>query len=329
MYHFWIEGHTMRVDTEELEEDLVSIAVAQRYSILVTARNDTSQNWPMHANLDPDMYDKVPDNLVLNITSTLVYGEGNAMGSDRPTVDAYKYFDDVALVPVVPLPMVEADVTHTLSFDFTTYKDGKNYAAFNSKSYVSPLTPSLLTSQTMLLNETSTSDVYGPNTGAVILNHMDMVEIVINNLDSGSHPIHIHGTQFQIVHKSQDDSSTDPALNPPFTESQANPMRRDTIQIPGGGSSTLRFRADNAGAWFIHCHIDWHLSSGLAAILIEAPDLIQSNIATPQYISDQCTKMGKPISGNAGGVQSVSKECADLVSLSLITYVVFPFCHTY
>lgn len=41
----------------------MSIAVAQRYSVLVTARNDTSSNWVMHANMDTDMFDTVPDAL--------------------------------------------------------------------------------------------------------------------------------------------------------------------------------------------------------------------------------------------------------------------------
>lgn len=272
MFHFWIEGHEMNVieadgvDMEAKAVDLVSLAVAQRYSILVTARNDTSENWLMHSNLDPAMFDKVPDTLQLNITTPISYAKGNPVGSDRPTVDAtddegsYPYFDDTALVPIDAIPMVEADVTHTLSFDFSTYKDGKNYAAFNSKSFVNPQVPSLLTAQTMPSNETFDSAVYGPDAGAIVLKHMDMVEIVFVNLDSGSHPIHIHGTQFQIVHKSTDDASSDPMVNPPFEEGQANPVRRDTVQIPGGGSATIRFRADNAGAWFVHCHISKSLS---------------------------------------------------------------------
>jgi iron transport multicopper oxidase len=42
---------------------MIDIAVAQRYSILVTARNDTSSNWAIHANMDTDMFDTVPDTL--------------------------------------------------------------------------------------------------------------------------------------------------------------------------------------------------------------------------------------------------------------------------
>lgn len=52
-----------QIDTQEYPTDMISIAVAQRYSILVTARNDTSSNWAIHANMDTDMFDTVPDTL--------------------------------------------------------------------------------------------------------------------------------------------------------------------------------------------------------------------------------------------------------------------------
>jgi iron transport multicopper oxidase len=54
--------------------------------------------------------------------------------------------------------------------------------------------------------------------------------------------------EFQIVHKSFDVTSNDTDVNPPFEEGQANPVRRDTVTIPPGGSVTLRWVADNPGA---------------------------------------------------------------------------------
>ena len=42
---------------------MISITAAQRYSVLVTARNDTSSNWAIHANMDTDMFDTVPSEL--------------------------------------------------------------------------------------------------------------------------------------------------------------------------------------------------------------------------------------------------------------------------
>lgn len=53
----------LQTDVEESPIDLISLTVAQRYSVLVTARNDTSANWAIHANMDTDMFDTVPDTL--------------------------------------------------------------------------------------------------------------------------------------------------------------------------------------------------------------------------------------------------------------------------
>ena len=46
---------------------------------------------------------------------------------------------------------------------------------------------------------------------------------------------------------------SDPDLDLPIVEGQANPMRRDVFQIPSGESITLRVVADNPGAWLLHC----------------------------------------------------------------------------
>lgn len=51
------------IDTQESPIDLLSVTVAQRYSVLVTARNDTSNNWIIHANMDTVMFDRVPPTL--------------------------------------------------------------------------------------------------------------------------------------------------------------------------------------------------------------------------------------------------------------------------
>ena len=52
-----------KTDVQESPIDLLSVTVAQRYSVLVTARNDTSSNWVIHANMDTVMFDKVPATL--------------------------------------------------------------------------------------------------------------------------------------------------------------------------------------------------------------------------------------------------------------------------
>lgn len=74
MFYFWIDGHDMRIieadgtDLQEAPTNMIALTVAQRFSVLVTARNDTSNNWAIHADMDADMFDVVPDDLVLSMS---------------------------------------------------------------------------------------------------------------------------------------------------------------------------------------------------------------------------------------------------------------------
>ena len=69
MMNVWIEDHEMRVIeldgvyTEEYTVPGIQITTAQRVSVLVTAKNTTSKNFPMVAAMDTDMFDVVPEGL--------------------------------------------------------------------------------------------------------------------------------------------------------------------------------------------------------------------------------------------------------------------------
>ncbi|KAI0747068.1 Fet3 protein [Daedaleopsis nitida] len=315
-FFFWIDGHDMRIievdgtDVQESPIDLISITVAQRYSVLVTARNDSSpQNWAMHANMDTDMFDTIPDALNPNITSSITYDSSQPV-TDLGFVDAYHDVDDLSLVPLETIPLQPADRTIELEVLFDTMADGTNHAMFNMITYNSPLVPAIMSEMSLGDNATSAS-AYGPT--SFVIDPFTTFDIVLKNGDAGKHPFHLHGHKMQLVGRAQDYTSDDPELNPPLNESQANPMRRDTVQVPSMNSVTLRVVADNPGVWFFHCHIEWHLEVGLAVQFVEAPLLAQERNAIPQFMYDQCTALGKPISGNAAGHASAT----DLTGLPL------------
>ena len=56
--YFWFEGHSMRVievdgiTTEATETDMIYITAAQRYSVLVTTKNQTSANFAIVGSMD-------------------------------------------------------------------------------------------------------------------------------------------------------------------------------------------------------------------------------------------------------------------------------------
>ncbi|KAJ9604007.1 hypothetical protein H2200_011529 [Cladophialophora chaetospira] len=112
------------------------------------------------------------------------------------------------------------------------------------------------------------------------------VEIVINNLDDGGHPFHLHGYSFYVVSVfpapvawsserppftpggsamyNYNPFTTEPSESPGGEYNLLNPLVKDTVFIPQRGYAVIRFRADNEGIWMMHCHVGWHLGSGMA-----------------------------------------------------------------
>ncbi|KAF8121904.1 Fet3 protein [Boletus edulis] len=327
-FAFWIDGHNMTIievdgtDTQQSPADMLYIAVAQRYSVLVQARNDTSSNWAVHANLDTSMFPAVNPNLQPNVTSSITYTPTDNI-TDLGPVDCYEMTNDTALAPLVAIPQYNATANVEFLVVFQTMDDGTSRAMLDGYVYNSPLVPAIVSALTLGENATN-PEAYGPL--AVMINHLDVVNIVVNNSDTGAHPFHLHGHTFQIVNRAIDYTSSDPTLNPPLIEGQPNPVRRDTVIIPAGSAVTLRVVADNPGAWIFHCHIEWHLEDGLAVHFIEAPLQAQERAATqiapPPYLFSQCAAQGSPDSGNAAGHASVS----DLSGLPLGPFpIVFGF----
>jgi len=78
-------------------------------------------------------------------------------------------------------------------------------------------------------------------------------------------------------------------------------MRRDTLLVEGGGYFVIRFRSDNPGVWLFHCHIEWHVDSGLIATMVEAPLEMQQLITVPEDQYELCRAQGIPVAGNAAG----------------------------
>lgn len=44
------------------------------------------------------------------------------------------------------------------------------------------------------------------------------------------------------------------------------PVLKDTLQVPTGGYSIIRFIADNPGFWLFHCHLEFHAEAGMMVL---------------------------------------------------------------
>ncbi|GFN91552.1 multicopper oxidase [Plakobranchus ocellatus] len=103
----------------------------------------------------------------------------------------------------------------------------------------------------------------------------DLVEVIV--IDEGvpyaaNHPMHLHGFEFRTVGMGKINSSTtvaeikamDQRGELPRTTTRA-PIK-DTVTVPDGGYTIFRFRADNPGIWFFHCHLEYHADMGMGVL---------------------------------------------------------------
>ncbi|WVO16504.1 hypothetical protein L204_104181 [Cryptococcus depauperatus] len=240
----------------------------------------------------------------MNHTAQISYSPSNSPANAIIYQEVFDDLDDTKLTPLVHFAMAPADIEYELHINFDTYDDGTNHGSFNNVTFQEPPTPSIFTAWTMS-NNSFLFLVYGTQTNAIAYPHMANVQLTVYNWDSGPHPFHFHGHDLQVVQKGFDVTSEEPGMNPPLIEKQRDPMR-DTVTIPGTGKVVLRWRADHPGAWFFHCHVDWHLSLGLAAVSIEAPERFQEITIIPQLIYDHCKYWGLPTSGNVVGLNSTT-----------------------
>lgn len=118
-------------------------------------------------------------------------------------------------------------------------------AFFNDISYVSPKVPTLYTVLSAGENATNPT-VYGTDTNSFVLKHGEIVEIILNNDDSGRHPFHLHGQNFQVVHRSEENAGHYNASWTNITYPSV-PMRRDTLLVYPQGNFVIRFPATNPG----------------------------------------------------------------------------------
>ncbi|KAF5209073.1 ferroxidase fet3 [Clavispora lusitaniae] len=335
--YLYIEDHTFTiveidgVYVEPREVDSLHISVAQRYGVLLKTKKNPEQKYFRFVSiLDETMLDFLPQELQVISTNYLQYpGSGKEPRPDtlksgprefEKLVNSLHPIDDFDLRPLDKQVLLDdPDYQIVLNFTMDNLADGVNYAFFNGITYTPPKVPALytvLSSGDLASNPT----IYGSNTNTFVLQYGEVIEIVINNMDPGEHPFHLHGHVFQVISRSKgSDDEDDPEMfdpeNPEHTKYPSHPMVRDTVSVNPNGFLVIRFKAENPGVWFFHCHVDWHLEQGLAITLVEAPHEIQKKQnSTDVSHLEACNYFRIPTEGNAAGHRGPSE--ADWLDLS-------------
>merc|ERR1711939_122430 len=113
-----------------------------------------------------------------------------------------------------------------------------------------------------------------------------IMRISPDSMDTMGHPMHLHGHKFWILGSGEGDFPYSSVQDVPSSLANLDdPPYRDTVELPASGWAVIRYVSDNPGAWLLHCHIQWHLVSGMALVLVEGGDRLpaflgSSNVST-------------------------------------------------
>ncbi|KAK8856984.1 multicopper oxidase [Apiospora arundinis] len=309
--YFEVEGHQLTIVEangnymDPVTVNRLYLTVAQRYAVLITLKPRDSKEGAIliKAQLDTTMFDSIPANYNPNFYGYLVHDDRQSLPSQKPITNL-TVVDDLTLVTAKYNPFIDqvdaydhVDHQIIINMDFTTINN-QNRAIIDNVTYVEQKVPTLYTA----LSVGSFAEnpiVYGRNTNPSLIKSGEVVEVIINNHDDGSHPWHTHGYSYQIIARSPANGGDYPGgpLKPP----SPRPCRRDTITVNAGSFVAFRFLANNPGVHLFHCHIEWHVVSGLVATLIETPTSLQGHLYIPRDHLDSCHRFGIPTAGNAAG----------------------------
>ncbi|KAK9384017.1 Cupredoxin [Kockiozyma suomiensis] len=119
-------------------------------------------------------------------------------------------------------------------------------------------------------------------------NSPTVIELVIHNPDESAHPFHLHGHDMYLLRTHSARAGLGP-WKPKYIDSYRteNVLPRDTITVPRLGHAVVRFIADNPGFWAFHCHIMWHLRTGMMMQFAIGVDQLDRSIVTEEML-EQC-----------------------------------------
>jgi iron transport multicopper oxidase len=129
---------------------------------------------------------------MIDITSSVTYNTSAPLRNNG-TVNEYHYVNDTALVPIMAVPQPKASKSFLLNFAFDTTTEGTNYAFVNNVTFNYPLVPAVF-SELSLGSNATIQQAYGPL--SFVLNHLEVFDIVIQNADTGAHPLYVSRSFF-------------------------------------------------------------------------------------------------------------------------------------
>ncbi|KAJ7457519.1 laccase 3 [Mycena galericulata] len=273
---FTIDGHTftiIEVDAVNVEPladvDSIQIFVGQRYSLVFTANQPVDNYWVRTVATPgtPGFANGINSAILRYTGAAIEEPTTNATTSVNPLVETDLHPLDG---PPVPGPAVPGAADINLNLLLSVNTTSLTFA-INGVTFVPPTAPVLLQ---ILSGAQSATDLL-PAGSVYTLPPNKVIEISIPGGVTGApHPFHLHGHNFHVIRSAGNS-----------TYNFDNPVIRDVVStgLDTTDNVTFRFVTDNAGPWFLHCHIDPHLEIGLAIVLAEDTATIAKSTHPPAW----------------------------------------------
>lgn len=120
---------------------------------------------------------------------------------------------------------------------------------FNNHSMTYPPIPYVFTSQ------------YNDDPWVIRVSMGDVFDVYFFNPTMMYHPMHLHGGTFWVRYAKPFACS-----KPLAGDFISSPLEMDNFALPPMGWTVLRVSVVSEGSWIFHCHIEWHLASGMNLI---------------------------------------------------------------
>ena len=224
----------------------------------------------------PNGYNTTSTNSTANATAYIDYAGGNTTASVIP-------LDETRLVPYpASKPAPTADATHIL-------KLGRLGANYNWSLSGSSLYDTEANYQTPLLfhpNSTVHPNAYDPSRIIRTINGtwVDVIlQVVLNDAAPAqpAHPVHKHSNKAYLIGAGTGtfnfSTVADAMKVIPGSFNLETPSLRDSFTTPavlqGPAWIAFRYQVVNPGAFYLHCHIQTHLTGGMAMVMMDGVDV--------------------------------------------------------
>ena len=278
-----------------VEVDRLIIGVSETYDVVVTIPGyksyeflATPEDRTGHASLWLGSGPKVPAaklpklkyfegmkmmNDMMDMKGNLVQMEGMAMQNQEMDMNAVMYPEITG--PENPNDTMKTDAMPGMDMAPASSGSGADMVTLNYGMLRSPEKTTLPPGPLMELKFDLTGNMNRfvwsidnktlSETDKILIKKSENVRIIIYNNTMMRHPMHLHGHDFRVLNGHGDYAPLKNVLD-------IMPMEKDTIE----------FAANASGDWFFHCHILYHMMSGMGRVFSYENSPINPEISDPK-----------------------------------------------